>query len=133
MTRFRVRYTGDYLDETGAVGVGDIALDLYDGVPFVDVGFLRDQSPQPGDAGYWDRLYSLEITPAHVAAGRRHRHLPPLGQGRRLCRRRPSLVVIGRAGAGIDKIDLAACTANDVAVFNAPDTLTHATASSAFL
>ena len=42
-------------------------------------------------------------------------------------------MVIGRAGAGIDKIDLAACTANDVAVFNAPDTLTHATASSAFL
>ena len=43
------------------------------------------------------------------------------------------LTVIGRAGAGIDKIDLAACTENDVAVFNAPDTLTHATASSAFL
>jgi phosphoglycerate dehydrogenase-like enzyme len=42
-------------------------------------------------------------------------------------------MVIGRAGAGYDKIDLAACTENDVAVFNAPDTLTHATASSAFL
>jgi phosphoglycerate dehydrogenase-like enzyme len=43
------------------------------------------------------------------------------------------LAVIGRAGAGYDKIDLAACTAADVAVFNAPDTLTHATASSAFV
>ncbi len=44
-----------------------------------------------------------------------------------------NLVVIGRAGAGTDKIDMDACTANDVAVFNAPDALTHATASSAFL
>ena len=88
MTRFRIRYTGDYLDATGAVGVGDIALDLYDGVPFIDTGFLRDQSPTPGDPTYWDRLYSLELTPAHVAARRRHRHLPPLGQSRRLRRRR---------------------------------------------
>jgi phosphoglycerate dehydrogenase-like enzyme len=43
------------------------------------------------------------------------------------------LVVIGRAGAGFDKIDLEACTGNDVAVFNAPDTLTHSTASAALL
>jgi hypothetical protein len=56
---FRIRYTGDDLDET--VGVGDIALAPYDGVPFVDVDFLRDQAPAPGDYGYRVRLYSLEI------------------------------------------------------------------------
>ena len=133
MTRFRVRYTGDYLDETGAVGVGDIALDLYDGVPFVDVGFLRDQSPEPGDAGYWDRLYSLQIEPAHVAAAEGIVIFRPWVKAGAFAAADPGLVVIGRAGAGIDKIDLAACTANDVAVFNAPDTLTHATAASAFL
>jgi phosphoglycerate dehydrogenase-like enzyme len=44
-----------------------------------------------------------------------------------------NLVVIGRAGAGYDKIDLEACTANDVAVFYSPDTLTHSTASAALL
>ena len=43
------------------------------------------------------------------------------------------LVVIGRSGAGYDKIDLAACTANDIALFNAPMALNHSTASAALL
>src|SRR5262249_23872903 len=43
------------------------------------------------------------------------------------------LVVIGRSGAGYDKIDLAACTEHGVAVFNAPMALNHSTASSALL
>ncbi|HVL20708.1 MAG TPA: NAD(P)-dependent oxidoreductase [Amaricoccus sp.] len=133
MPPFRIRYTGDYLDETGAVGVGDIALDLYDGVPFVDVDFLRDQAPAPGDAGYRDRLYSLEITPGHVVAANGIVIFRPWVKASAFTAGAPDLVVLGRAGAGIDKIDLDACTANDVAVFNAPDTLTHATASSAFL
>jgi phosphoglycerate dehydrogenase-like enzyme len=133
MTPFRIRYTGDYLDEAGAIAVPDIALDLYDGVPFVDVGFLRDQSPTPGDPGYWDRLYSLELTPAHVARTEAIVVFRPWVRATAFAEGAETLTFIGRAGAGIDKIDLAACTAADVAVFNAPDTLTHATASSAFL
>ena len=43
------------------------------------------------------------------------------------------LVVIGRSGAGYDKIDLEACTEHGVAVFNAPLALNHPTASSALL
>jgi phosphoglycerate dehydrogenase-like enzyme len=43
------------------------------------------------------------------------------------------LVVIGRSGAGYDKIDLAACTEQGVAVFNAPMALNHSTASAALL
>ena len=43
------------------------------------------------------------------------------------------LVVIGRAGVGTDKIDMNACTQNDVAVFNAPESLTHSTASAALV
>ena len=43
------------------------------------------------------------------------------------------LCVIGRSGAGYDKIDLDACTKNGVAVFNAPLALNHSTASSALL
>ena len=42
-------------------------------------------------------------------------------------------MVIGRSGAGYDKIDLAACTDHDVAVFNAPLALNHSTAASALL
>jgi phosphoglycerate dehydrogenase-like enzyme len=41
------------------------------------------------------------------------------------------LTVIIRAGAGYDKIDLVACTENDVLVINVPDALTHATAAAA--
>ena len=41
--------------------------------------------------------------------------------------------MIGRSGAGYDKIDLDACTENGVAVFNAPLALNHSTASSALL
>jgi phosphoglycerate dehydrogenase-like enzyme len=43
------------------------------------------------------------------------------------------LFVIGRSGAGYDKIDLDACTENGVALFNAPLALNHSTASSALL
>jgi phosphoglycerate dehydrogenase-like enzyme len=44
-----------------------------------------------------------------------------------------NLTVIGRSGAGYDKIDVNACTERDVAVFNCPDALTHATAASALM
>jgi phosphoglycerate dehydrogenase-like enzyme len=133
MSTFIVNYTGDYLDEHGRLAVPDIALDLYEAHPFIRQDYLRDQSPQPGDAGYWDRLYSLEIAPQHVAASDAIVIFRPWVKASAFAEGAERLTVIGRAGAGTDKIDLAACTANDVAVFNAPDTLTHATASSAFL
>ncbi|CAN5251177.1 hypothetical protein BH10PSE9_BH10PSE9_23660 [soil metagenome] len=133
MPVFDIRYTGDYLNERGEVGVGDIALDLYDGKPFVRSDFLRDQAPVAGNATYWDRLYSLEIEPRHVTAANGIVIFRPWVKPSAFAGGAERLVVIGRAGAGTDKIDMAACTANDVAVFNAPDTLTHATASSAFL
>lgn len=133
MPDFHVDYTGDYLDERGMLAVPDIALDLYDGLPFVRQGYLADQGPRPGDAGYWDRVYSLEIAAAHVASSDALVIFRPWVTARAFAAGAERLTVIGRAGAGTDKIDLDACTANDVAVFNAPDTLTHATASSAFL
>jgi len=42
-------------------------LDIFASKPFIQQGFLSDQSPKPGDDSYWDRLYDLEITPQHVA------------------------------------------------------------------
>jgi len=133
MRRFEVRYTGDYLDAEGKIGVGDIALDVYSPHAFVACEFLREQAPAKGDADYWDRLYSLELAPKHVAAADGIVIFRPWVKASAFANGADRLVVIGRAGAGVDKIDLAACTANDVAVFNAPDTLTHATASAAFL
>lgn len=130
---FTVNYTGDYLNENGEVGVGDIALDMYRDHPRIAQDFLRDQSPVRGDDTYWDRLYSLRIEPQHVAASNSIVIFRPWVPATAFAKGADNLVVIGRAGAGTDKIDLAACTANDVAVFNAPDTLTHSTASSAFI
>ncbi|MFI0844936.1 2-hydroxyacid dehydrogenase [Mesorhizobium sp. IMUNJ 23232] len=133
MTPFTVNYTGDYLDEHGNLTVPEIALDLYAGKPFLAQGFLTEQSPRPGDAAYWDQLYSLEVTPEQVARSEAIVIFRPWVRASAFARGAGRLTVIGRAGTGIDKLDLAACTENDVAVFNAPDTLTHATASSAFL
>jgi phosphoglycerate dehydrogenase-like enzyme len=133
MPRFEIRYTGDYLNEKGEIGLGDIALDLYDDSPFIGHEFLRDQSPEPGDASYWDRLYSLEIAPRHVAEANGIVIFRPWVKASAFAEGADNLVMIGRAGVGIDKIDLDACTAADVAVFNVPDGLTHSTASAAFV
>ncbi|RIK81812.1 MAG: hypothetical protein DCC67_07870 [Planctomycetota bacterium] len=135
MPTFRVLYTGDYLDVDGRVAVngGDIALDLYNAAPWISQDYLRDQQPQPGDDAYWDNVYSLSITPRHVRAAHGIVVFRPWVKASAFAEGSDDLVVIGRAGAGCDKIDMAACTAAGVAVFNAPDTLTHATASSAML
>lgn len=130
---FTVAYTGDYLGADGKLALPDIALDRYDGHPEITVDFLRDQAPAPGDATYQDRLYSLELTPQHVASADGIVVFRPWVKASAFAEGAERLTVIGRAGAGIDKIDLDACTRNDVAVYNAPDTLTHATAASAFL
>jgi phosphoglycerate dehydrogenase-like enzyme len=42
-------------------------------------------------------------------------------------------VVLGRSGAGYDKIDVPACTEHGIALFNAPLALNHPTASAALL
>lgn len=133
MADFQLRYTGDYLAPDGALAIPDIGLDLYAPHPSIKVDFLRRQSPQPGDASYQDRLYSLEIAAEDVAEADGIVIFRPWVKASAFAKGAERLTVIGRAGAGYDKIDLAACTANDVAVFNAPDTLTHATASSAFI
>jgi len=130
---FRLFYTGDYLDESGKLTIPDIATDLFQASPWIQHEFLRDQSPQPGQKDYWDRLYSMEIEPRHVAQANGIVIFRPWVNRSAFAAGAGSLVAIGRAGAGYDKIDLAACTEHDVVVFNAPDTLTHSTASAALL
>jgi phosphoglycerate dehydrogenase-like enzyme len=132
MPPFKVFFTGDYLDESGAVKYGDIGLDALANSGCVETGFLLDQKPSPCDSTYLDRLYSLQITPEQVAQANGIVIFRPWVKASAFANGAENLVVLARAGAGYDKIDLAACTANDVVVFNAPDTLTHSTASAAF-
>ncbi len=95
--------------------------------------FVTDLAPKPGDATYWSRLYSLEVTPDHIRDVDGLVVLRPRVKRSAFAAGAESLVVIGRSGAGYDKIDLAACTEHGVAVFNAPMALNHSTASSALL
>ena len=131
MPPFKLFFTGDYLDEVGNVKVGDIGIETLSASGCIETGFLTDQQPKPGDEKYWDNLYSLVITPDQVAHANGIVIFRPWVKSSTFAEGAESLVVFARAGAGYDKIDLDACTANDVVVFNAPDTLTHSTASAA--
>src|SRR5437660_604117 len=131
MPPFKLFFTGDYLDERGGVRSGDIGLDILAQSGYVQVGFFEDQRPQAGDSTYWRRLYSLEVTAEHVARANGIVIFRPWVKASAFAHGAEGLVVLARAGAGYDKIDTEACTANHVVVFNAPDTLTHSTASAA--
>jgi phosphoglycerate dehydrogenase-like enzyme len=131
MSGFKLFFTGDYLDTDGSIKVGDIGLDTLAATGYIETSFLRDQQPTLGDDTYWDRLYSLEITPRHVAEANGIVIFRPWVKSSAFINGAENLLVLARAGAGYDKIDISACTLNDVVVFNAPDTLTHSTASAA--
>src|SRR5262249_32358924 len=119
--------------ESGSVAYGDIGVSLLDGHPEVRWHFVTDLAPKPGDTGHWPQLYSLEVGPGHIRGIDGLVVLRPWVNRGTFAEGAPDLVVIGRSGAGYDKIDLAACTEHGVAVFNAPMALNHSTASSALL
>src|SRR5713101_4845271 len=106
---------------------------MLDGHPVIRYHFLKEHAPRPGDAGYWDRLYSMEVRPVQIADVDALVVLRPRLQRGTLEQVAKHLTVIGRSGAGYDKIDVAACTENDIALFNAPLGLHHSTASAALL
>lgn len=133
MRTFRVALTGDFLDTAGERAYGELPESRLAAAPHVECHYLRDQSPPPGDPSYWRRFYSLEVRPEHVAGVNGLIVLRPWVKASAFSRGAPDLIVIGRSGAGYDKIDLDACTANDVAVFNVPDALDHSTASTALM
>lgn len=131
MRTFELRFSGDMLDEQGKVATGYFGEDVYRTAPFLRHAFLDDQAPH--DPGYWDRLYSLQMEPQHIAEANGLVIIRPYVRASTFARGAENLVVIGRAGVGTDKIDMKACTQNDVAVFNVPESLTHSTASAAMV
>lgn len=133
MPLFRVAHTGDFLDESGTVAYGDIALGLLDSRPDIRRHFVHDLAPSKDDPGYWSRLYSLVVKPEHIRNIDGLVVLRPWVKRSTFADGAGDLVVLGRSGAGYDKIDLEACTEHGVAVFNAPMALNHPTASSALL
>lgn len=133
MPTFRIALTGDFLDENGNLAYGDSGTSLLSSVAHVRFHFVKQHAPGKDDPGYWQRFYSLEVTPAQIAEVDGLIVLRPWVKRSTFARGADNLVVIGRSGAGYDKIDLAACTDNDVALFNVPYALDHSTASTALL
>src|SRR5439155_2459382 len=133
MRIFRLALTGDFLDEHGACAYGDAGLPLLDAAPFITYRFFTDLSPRPGDADYWRRFYTLQLGAEHITGIDGLVVLRPWIKRDVFENGAGDLVVIGRSGAGYDKVDVPACTDNDVALFNAPMALNHSTASSALL
>jgi len=133
MPIFRIALTGDFLDESGKPAYGDLVVHELSSQPHIRFGFLTDLAPRADDAAYWSRVYSLEITAEHIQDVDGLIVLRPWVTRDTFSAGADQLVVIGRSGAGYDKIDLEACNEHGVAVFNAPLALKHATASAALL
>ena len=133
VSAFRLAITGDFLNENGVDACGGLPLHLLDAAGRLEYHFLRDLAPQPGDRDYWQRFYSLEVSANHLPGIDGLVVLRPWVRREALEPARERLVVIGRSGAGFDKIDVAACTEFGIALFNAPLALNHPTASTALL
>jgi phosphoglycerate dehydrogenase-like enzyme len=129
---FRLASTGDFLDVHGRPAYGDNGLSRLASEPNVRHTFLTRQAPRAGDPTYWERFYSLEVEPDEIAGLDGLIVLRPQVKRRAIAAAK-DLVVIGRSGAGYEKIDVAACTDYDIALFNCPRGLDHATASSALM
>src|SRR5689334_16583188 len=108
MNDFRLAITGDFLNERGEDACGGLPLHKLDEAAHIQYSVLRDLAPQPGDREYWNRFYSLEVHPSHLADLDGLILLRPWLKRGALEEVRDRLVVVGRSGAGYDKVDVAA-------------------------
>ena len=103
---FRIGYTHDFLNADGKIGWGDIALDLAEGLPDVQLEFLTKPESviSAESAANYD---ALAVLAPRITAD--------------LVDNAPRLAVVARFGVGYDNVDLDACTRNGVAVTITPD------------
>jgi D-3-phosphoglycerate dehydrogenase len=113
---FRVGITHDFLKPDGSLGFGDIGLDLLAEDPRIQREFLPAHGPElPAEvANQFDAL--LVLAPAVTAA---------TVEG---CKR---LALVARFGVGYDRVDVAACTRNDVILTITPSGVRRPVAVSA--
>jgi phosphoglycerate dehydrogenase-like enzyme len=133
MRMFRLAITGDYCDAQGKSAYGDIGFGAIETCLFIAHHYIADHMPKTDDPGYWDRLYSMEVEAAHIRQIDGLIVLRPYVRASAFAEGAGDLTVIARAGAGYDKIDVQACTDNDVLLFNLPNVLNHSTASTALM
>ncbi len=133
MRTFRIAFTGDFLNSEGDRAYPTEGLDQLERSAHIRYHYIEDQRPGRDDPDYWRRFYSLEVRAEHIRDVDGLVVLRPWVNAATFMRGAPNLVVIGRSGAGYDKIDLVSCTNNGVAVFNVPAALDHSTASTALM
>src|SRR4051812_47642320 len=122
MQTFKLAITGDFLNEHGQSAYGDLGYQAIETCPYIEHHYIMDHAPRANDPSYWDNLYLMEVKAEQI------RDMDGLIVLRPYIRAHmfeglEDLTVIGRSGAGYDKIDVQACTDNDVMVFNLPNTL----------
>src|SRR2546422_9981760 len=100
---FRIAITGDFLNQAGQSAYGDVGLSMLRSEPGIGVDFLLDQAPREGNPAYWERFYSMQVKPEHLAGIDGLIVLRPWVQRSTFARGAEDLVVIGRSGAGYDK------------------------------
>jgi lactate dehydrogenase-like 2-hydroxyacid dehydrogenase len=132
MRSFQLAITGDFLNEHGQSAYGDLGFGALESCPFIDIHYIRDHAPRANDPTYWDQLYSMEVKSEHVRGMDGLIVLRPYIRAH-VFDGADNLTIIGRSGAGYDKIDVRACTDNDVLLFNLPGVLNHSTASTALM
>jgi len=132
MRPFHLAITGDFLNERGTSAYGDLGFGALESSPFIDIHTIMEHAPRANDRSYWDNLYSMEVKAEHLKGMDGLIVLRPYIRALAF-EGVDNLTVIGRSGAGYDKIDVQACTDNDVLLFNLPNTLNHSTASTALM
>ena len=102
--RFRVAFTGDFFGADGSTKYPDVGLSIFDGCDHVEwIKFHDHRTPIGADQiAEVDAQGIVVLTPAVTAE--------TVSNSR-------DLLAIGRFGVGYDAVDVAACTAADVAVF----------------
>lgn len=115
---FRVGFSADFRDDAGKLVFPDIGLSLLENVAGLSYEFLPEYKGEytPDQLRNYDVLISLK---PRIAA-------TSLEGVERLC-------AIGRCGVGYDNVDLAACTANDIAVYITPGGVVRPVAESIVL
>ena len=115
---FRIVFSADFRDETGALVFPEIGLSILDAAPHVSYEFLPQYRAEYEPAQLADADVVISLKPKVTRAS--------LAGVERLC-------AIGRCGVGYDNVDLAACTANNIAVFITPTAVVRPVAESIVL
>ncbi len=118
-THFSVGFSRDFLNSAGELAYGEIGLDLLEAAPHVRHRFLDE--------------YHETITPEQIQDLEGLIVIFPWVKPETFASGAERLIVLARCGAGYDRIDLEACTKNDVAVVNAPRAMQLPTASASLM